>query len=79
MLIQEDLNERTNKSSREKSLREYYNDPNYCKYCGKIIIVNKNESPSNVKRKNFVIIVALLHITTMVLEEITKMILTMMF
>lgn len=52
-LIQDDIKDRTNKILREKSLREYYNNPNYCKYCGKLIVVRKTESTNITKRKNF--------------------------
>lgn len=52
-LIQDDLESRVNKTLRERSLREYYNNPNYCKCCGKVIVVSKTESPRETRRKNF--------------------------
>lgn len=51
--IQDDLAKRTNKKLREKSLRQYYGNPNYCKYCGEIIVVGESESPKDVWRKTF--------------------------
>jgi hypothetical protein len=52
-LIQDDLKDRTNKSLREQSLREYYNNPNYCNYCGEVILVSKNKRPSDIRQKKF--------------------------
>lgn len=52
-LIQDDLDGRINTNSREQFLRKYYNNPNYCKYCGEIIRVGKNQKPSETRRKNF--------------------------
>lgn len=52
-LIQDDLECRVNKILRERSLREYYNNPNHCKQCGEIIIVETAESPREAKRKQF--------------------------
>ena len=52
-LIQDDLDGRANKSLREQALREYYNNPNKCKHCGEIIIVDKNKRPSEVQQKKF--------------------------
>lgn len=52
-LIQNDLEGRTNKILRERALREYYNNPNRCKYCNEIIVVNKSEKPSVVRDKQF--------------------------
>ena len=52
-LIQDDLEGRVNKVLRERSLREYYNNPNRCKYCDEVIIVGESESPKSAQRKNF--------------------------
>lgn len=52
-LIQDDLNGRVNKTLREKSLREYYDNPNRCKYCNEIIVVNKSERPSVTRKRQF--------------------------
>lgn len=52
-IIQEDLEDRANQDSREQSLRYYYNNPNYCKYCGNIIIVDKNHHPSYARKRKF--------------------------
>lgn len=52
-LIQDDLEDKTNKNLRERALREYYNNPNRCKYCDKIIIVGKSEAPYKVRSKQF--------------------------
>lgn len=52
-LIQDDLKNKTNKASREQSLRKYYDNPNYCKYCGEIIIIRPNDTVSDAKKKIF--------------------------
>ena len=39
------------KSRRIKALEAYYKNPNYCKYCGKIIQVGINNTVSDAKRK----------------------------
>lgn len=52
-LIQEDLKDRKNQSLREKVLREYYSNPNYCKCCNALIVVKKNESIADVKHRKF--------------------------
>lgn len=39
--------------TREESLKMYYENPNICKYCGKIIKVRKNEKISEVRRRSF--------------------------
>ena len=52
-LIQNDLEGRTNKSLRERALREYYGNPNHCKYCDEIIIVGKSEAPHKARKKQF--------------------------
>lgn len=52
-LIRDDLEDKTNKVLRERALREYYNNPNYCKYCSKIITVGKSEIPYKAKVKKF--------------------------
>ena len=52
-LIQDDLAKRTNKKLREKFLRQYYEHPNHCKYCGEIIVVKESESPKEAWRKTF--------------------------
>lgn len=40
-------------TNREKSIIKYYENPAYCKLCGKIIEVHDNEKPSIVKKKMF--------------------------
>lgn len=52
-LIQDDLEGRTNKTLRERALREYYDNPNRCKYCNEIIIVGKSEVPYKTRKKQF--------------------------
>lgn len=52
-LIQNDLDGRTNKQLRERSLREYYKNPNCCKQCNEIIVVGKSEKPSDARKKQF--------------------------
>lgn len=51
--IKEDIEEKTNKISREKALRNYYKNPNLCLYCNEIIMVNKNDSVSKTRKKKF--------------------------
>jgi len=38
---------------RKEALEKYYNDPNVCKNCSKVIEVNENERASTVKKKIF--------------------------
>lgn len=38
---------------RENSIKKYYENPNYCKYCGKIIHINDGDKIYEVKRKEF--------------------------
>lgn len=38
---------------RFKSLEDYYKNPNFCKYCGSIILVLENQQPSTVRKKKF--------------------------
>jgi ribosomal protein L40E len=38
---------------REESLKRYYEHPNYCKHCGKVIDVLDNQRIADVKRKQF--------------------------
>lgn len=52
-LIQDDLEGRANKTLRERSLIEYYDNPNYCNYCGEVIVVARTESPRGTRRKQF--------------------------
>ena len=40
-------------TNREKSIRKYYEDPAYCKNCGKMIEVYDNEIPSRVRQRVF--------------------------
>lgn len=40
-------------TNREKSIKKYYEDPAYCKLCGKLIEVCDDEMPSRVKQKMF--------------------------
>jgi predicted restriction endonuclease len=42
-----------NKKKREKSLREYYESPNICKCCDKVIVVNDGQKVSEVRKKYF--------------------------
>ena len=42
-----------NKSMREKALRKYYSNPNFCKCCEKMIVVEIGQSVASVKRKSF--------------------------
>lgn len=39
--------------TREESLKMYYDNPNICQYCGKIIKVKENEKVSDVRKKSF--------------------------
>ena len=43
----------SNRNRRERALKEYYNSPNICKFCGEIIKVDKNQKPSEVRKKSF--------------------------
>ena len=52
-LIQDDLKGRVNVAQRESSLRNYYDNPNYCEFCNEIIIVRNNERPIDAKRRKF--------------------------
>lgn len=52
-LIRDDLEYRINKSTREQSLRKYYNNPNRCKHCGEIIIVRYNDKVTDVRKRTF--------------------------
>ena len=52
-LIEEDVKDKVNKTLREKALRNYYDNPNYCHFCNNIIVVNKNDSVSNTRKKKF--------------------------
>jgi hypothetical protein len=38
---------------RKKALDDYYSNPNYCKFCGTIILVRIKEKASETKRKQF--------------------------
>ena len=52
-LIQDDLKNRINKSTREQALRKYYDNPNLCKHCGKIIVVRYNDTVSDIRKRTF--------------------------
>lgn len=55
-LIMDDIAIIANKSvktKRERALREYYSNPNYCLCCGSLIIVEKGMSDGDTKRKKF--------------------------
>lgn len=52
-LIEEDIKNRSNKTLRERALRSYYENPNYCLNCNEIIVVGKNDTVSDVKKKKF--------------------------
>jgi len=41
------------KAVKEKYLKEYLNNPNYCLYCGKVILPRKNDKLKDVKIKKF--------------------------
>lgn len=52
-LIENDIKNKTNKALREKALRNYYENPNYCQFCNNIITVDKDERVSKTKVKKF--------------------------
>lgn len=55
-LIQDELSSISNAKSRnqrERSLRAYYANPNYCQHCGSLILLTKNLLPSDVSVKKF--------------------------
>ena len=52
-LIEDDIKNKTNKTLREKSLRTYYKNPNYCLYCNNMIIVGENEVVAKTRKKKF--------------------------
>ena len=52
-LIQDDLKDSIQKKKREKVLRDYYENPNYCKCCGEMIIVKPGQAISKVKDRVF--------------------------
>lgn len=37
----------------QKYIEDYYNNPNYCKHCGKIIFLDINQKTHNIKKKKF--------------------------
>ena len=41
------------RNQRERSLRAYYENPNYCQHCGELILFTKNMLPSDVRAKKF--------------------------
>lgn len=41
------------RNQRERSLRAYYENPNYCQHCGELILFTKNMLPSDVRDKKF--------------------------
>lgn len=40
-------------TNREFALKNYYESPNYCKYCGKVIEVKPGQTPSKARGKTF--------------------------
>lgn len=55
-LVQESLGSiatKENQKRREKALTNYYNNPRYCKQCGKIIKVKPKEKICDVKKRTF--------------------------
>lgn len=55
-LIEDDLASKTNthnKKAREEALKNYYQNPNYCRYCNKMIIVKENDSVAQTRRRKF--------------------------
>lgn len=55
-LIYNEVTSISNKSvrtKRERSLRSYYDNPNYCKHCGRMIVVGYGEKLGDVKSKRF--------------------------
>ena len=52
-LIQDDIQNRTNKSTREQALRRYYDNPNRCKHCGEIIVIRYDDTAADVRKRTF--------------------------
>lgn len=52
-LIEDDLRGKKNRTARERSLRRYYQNPNRCQLCNKVILVDKNEPVSKTAVKKF--------------------------
>ena len=52
-LIENDIRNKTNRTLRKQALIDYYDNPNYCQYCGKIIVVKENDRIYDVRRKKF--------------------------
>lgn len=55
-LIQDDIKQIQNKGARKQreiSLRKYYDNPNFCTYCSKMIIPNLGQPIPEVKSKKF--------------------------
>lgn len=55
-LIQDEISSISNtkaRNQRERSLRAYYANPNYCQHCGSLILLTKNLLPSDVRVKKF--------------------------
>ena len=52
-IIQDDLIGRTYPRRREKDLRRYYSNPNYCRCCGNIIVMQKDDGPVDAWNKKF--------------------------
>ena len=52
-IIEDDLKDRSNKTPRERALRNYYDNPNYCHNCNNIIVVGKNDTVSDTRKKKF--------------------------
>lgn len=55
-IIEEDISDISNKTvrtKRERALRKYYQNPNYCQYCGCIIHAVKNVKIGDTKSKKF--------------------------
>lgn len=55
-LINEDIKSIENggaKAQRERALRNYYSNPNYCKYCNEIILTEAGKKVSETRAKQF--------------------------
>lgn len=52
-LIEDDIKNKTNTVLRKQALIDYYNNPNCCKYCGRVIVVKENDRIYDVRRKTF--------------------------
>ena len=52
-LIAKDVAVRRNKASRERALREYYKNPNYCLHCHSVILVPINDGVYSARHQKF--------------------------